>query len=153
MDKTIIRFPPHLGAVLVQTVSPNDLVKVEGALETPGTVHASSIIDLQKNRSIADTPPFPTHPPPNRPRGDRRQMSASGPIRVLIYSQRGEVSGAVLADGVIVHLPPLAKSDFSALFQEGQTLAATGYGTINAYGKSFEADKIGRTLDHLQCVD
>jgi hypothetical protein len=52
-NNTIIRFPPHLGQVLTQTVSPQDIVRVEGFFESSGTFHASSIIDLQSQRSVA----------------------------------------------------------------------------------------------------
>jgi hypothetical protein len=66
-NNTIIRFPPHLGQVLTQTVSPQDIVRVEGFFESSGTFHASSIIDLQSQRTVADYPPPPGHPPPPRP--------------------------------------------------------------------------------------
>jgi hypothetical protein len=35
-NNTIIRFPPHLGPVLTQTVSPQDIVRVEGFFESSG---------------------------------------------------------------------------------------------------------------------
>jgi hypothetical protein len=55
-NNTIIRFPPHLGQVLTQTVIPQDLVRVEGFFESSGTFHASSIIDLQSQRTLGNHP-------------------------------------------------------------------------------------------------
>ena len=55
-NNTIIRFPPHLGQVLTQTVIPQDIVRVEGFFESSGTFHASSIIDLQSQRTVAIIP-------------------------------------------------------------------------------------------------
>jgi hypothetical protein len=49
-DNAIVRFPPHLGQVLTQTASPEDIVRVEGFFENPGILHASSIIDLQSQQ-------------------------------------------------------------------------------------------------------
>jgi hypothetical protein len=88
-NNTIIRFPPHLGQVLTQTVSPQDSVRVEGFFESPGILHASSIIDLQSQRSIVDTPPSPSHPHPPRPGSvPRQQLSASGAIRINPWQTR-----------------------------------------------------------------
>jgi len=78
-------------------------------------------------------------------------MSESGIIKVLTHAARGEMDGAVLDDGTIVHFPPVG-TQFASLFQVGAPLAATGYGTINTYGRSLEAISIGPSVDHLQTV-
>jgi hypothetical protein len=149
-DNTIIRFPPHLGQVLTQTVSPQDVVRVEGFFESPGTLHAASIIDLQSQRSVVDNPPSPGHPLPPRPGSEPRQeLSASGTIRVLTYGKQNEIDGVVLSDGTVVHFAPPVGMQFAALLREGNQFAATGYGTSNAYGRSFEAAAIGPSMNQL----
>ena len=152
-NNTIVRFPPHLGQVLAQAVNLQDVVRVEGSFEVPGTIHASSIVDLQSQRSVVDMPPSPKHPRPPRPGSATRQpLSASGTIRVLTHAKRGEIDGAVLSDGTILHFPLPVELQFSALLQEGHTLAATGYGTTNEYGRSLEADALGPALSQLQTI-
>jgi len=79
-------------------------------------------------------------------------MSVSGTIRVLTHAPRGEVDGAVLADGTIVHVPPPVGQQYADLLREGQPLAATGYGTANAYGRSLEATALGPSPNRLQTV-
>ncbi len=92
-NNTIIRFPPHLGQVLTQTVSIQDLVRVEGFFESPGILHASSIIDLQSQRSVVDTPPSARYPRPPRPGSVARQpLSASGTIRVLTHGKLAKLT-------------------------------------------------------------
>jgi hypothetical protein len=152
-NNTIVRFPPHLGQVLIQTVSPQDVVRVEGFFESPGTLHALSIVDLQSQRSIADNPPLLGGPPPPRPGSVPRQpLSATGTIRVLIRGKQGEINGLVLSDGTFVHFPPPAGVQFAALLSEGKPLAATGYGISNRYGRSFEAVAMGPSLNQLEVI-
>jgi hypothetical protein len=152
-NNTIIRFPPHLGQVLTQTVSPQDVVRVEGFFESSRTFHASSIIDLQSQRSVADYPPPPGNPPPPRPGSlPRRPLSAKGTIRVLTQGKRSEINGVVLADGTVIHFAPIVGTQFSALLREGNQFAATGYGTSNEYGRSFEATAVGPSIDQLEAI-
>jgi hypothetical protein len=152
-NNTIVRFPPHLGQVLIQTVSPQDVVRVEGFFENPGTLHALSIIDLQSQRSIVDNPPPLGRPPPPRPGSVPRQpLSASGTIRVLTRGKESEIDGLVLSDGTFVHFPPPAGIRFAALLAEGKPLAATGYGISNRYGRSLEAVAIGPSLNQLEMI-
>ncbi len=150
-NNTVIRFPPHLGQVLTQTVSPQDIVRVEGFVESPRTLHASSIIDLQSQRSVVDSPPSPGHPHPPRPGSvPRQQLSANGTIRVLTHGKRGEINGLVLSDGTVVHFPPPVEMQIAGLLHEGNQFAATGYGTSNEYGRSFEAIAIGPSMNQLE---
>jgi hypothetical protein len=79
-------------------------------------------------------------------------MSATGTIKVLTHAARGEIDGAVLDNGTIVHFPPPVGMQFANLFQVGAPLAAVGYGTINTYGRSLEATSIGPSADHMQTV-
>jgi hypothetical protein len=152
-NNTIIRFPPHLGQVLTQTVTLQDIVRVEGFFESPGILHASSIIDLQSRRSVVDTPPSSRNPRPPRPGSVARQpLSASGTIRVLTHGKGGEVNGVVLSDGTVIHFRPPIGMQFAGLLREGNALAATGNGTSNQYGRSFEATAIGPSMSQLETI-
>jgi hypothetical protein len=152
-NNTIVRFPPHLGQVLTQTVSPQDIVRVEGFFESSGTFHASSIIDLQSQHKVADYPPAPGRPPPPRPGSlPRRPLSANGTIRVLTQGKQSEINGVVLADGTVVHFAPTVGMQYADLLRAGNQFAATGYGTSNEYGRSFEATAIGPSINQLEAI-
>jgi hypothetical protein len=152
-NNIIVRFPPHLGQVLTQNVSPQDIVRVEGFFEGSGTFHASSIIDLHSQRTIADYPPPPGHPAPPRPGSrPRRPLSASSTIRVLTQGKRSEINGVVLVDGTVVRFAPTVGMQYAALLREGNQFAATGYGTSNEYGRSFEATAIGPSINQLEAI-
>jgi hypothetical protein len=54
LNNTIIRFPPHLGQVLMQTVSPQDVVRVKAFFKVPelSTPHLSSICKVSVRSPI-----------------------------------------------------------------------------------------------------
>jgi hypothetical protein len=152
-NNTLVRFPPHLSNVLAQTVSLGDVVRIEGFFEAPGTIHASAIVDLSSQRSVVDAPPAPQHfRPPTPDNKTREQMRVSGTVRVLTHSPQGAIDGAVLTDGSIIHFSPSLGSQFPALMREGQTLAASGFGTKNEFGRSLQATSIASSLDQLPPV-
>lgn len=142
-DKTIVRFPPHLGQQLVQTAKPQDPVQIDGFPEAQGSIHAAAITNANTQQTVIDVPPSSENPPPGPIASSRQSMSVSGVIKVLMHSPRGEIDGAVLDNGAIVHVGPLVVSQQAHLFQAGASLAASGYGTINSYGRSLEASLIG----------
>jgi hypothetical protein len=151
-DNTIVRFPPHLGPQLVQTVQPQAAVKVDGYSASAGTIQATTITNTTSGRSIVDTPPASGAPPPPPSDAAQQPMSASGTIKALTHAPRGEIDGAILSDGTIVHFGPENGEQFAALLRAGQPLAATGYGTANQYGKSLEASALGASANQLQPI-
>jgi hypothetical protein len=104
-DNTVVRFPPHLSQQLVQTVRPQDAIRVDGFLEFHGVIHAYTITNANTQQSVTDTPPSAQNPPPAPNPYARQPMSTSGIIKVLTYAPRGEIDGAVLDNGTIVHVP------------------------------------------------
>jgi hypothetical protein len=148
-NNTIVRFPPHLGDQLIGTVNPHDPVKVQGFNESSNTIHAWTITNLRNQRWVTDTPPGPDRMP-SAPSANRQQMSVSGRIRVVTHAPQGEPDGAILIDGTNVHIAPASGQEYSSLFQPGQTLAATGFGTVNSHGRSLEATAIGSSMSQLQ---
>jgi hypothetical protein len=152
-DDTIVRFPPHMSQQLVQSVKPRDLVSVDGFIEYQGTIHATTITNPASQQSVVDIPSSPQNPPPGPGQEVRQPMNATGTIKVLTHAARGEIDGAVLDNGTIVHFPAPVGTRYANLFQVGAPLAAVGYGTINTYGRSLEATSIGPSADHMQTVN
>jgi hypothetical protein len=151
-DNTIVRFPPPMSQRLIQTVKPQDSVSVDGFIEYQGTIRATTITNPASHQSVVDIPPSPQNRPPGPGQEVRQPMSATGTIKVLTHAARGEIDGAVLDNGTIVHFPPPVGTQYANLFQVGAPLAVVGYGTINTYGRSLEATSVGPSADHLQTV-
>jgi hypothetical protein len=103
-------------------------------------------------QSVVDTPPSAQNPPPAPNAYARQSMVSSGIIKALTYAPRGEIDGAVLDNGTIVHVPPPVGIQYASLFRIGAPLAASGYGTANGYGRSFEATLIGPSAGQMRPV-
>jgi hypothetical protein len=151
-DNTIVRFPPHMSQQLIQTVKPQDLVRVDGFFEFQGSIHATTITNANSQQSVVDVPPSPQNPPLTPNPYARQPMSVSGIIKALTHAPTGEIDGAVLDNGAIVHVPPPVGMQYASLFRVGAPLAASGNGTTNAYGRSLEATAIGPSSSQLQTV-
>ena len=151
-DNTIVRFPPHMSQQLVQAIKPQDLVRVDGFFEFQGVIHAATITNVKSQQSVVDTPPSPQYPPPAPNPYARQPMTVSGTVKVLTYAPKGEIDGAVLDNGTIVHVPPPVGMQYANLFRVGASLAASGYGTANAYGRSLEPTAIGPSASQMQTV-
>ena len=139
-------------AAMKTSLQTKDLVIVDGFSENQGTIHATTITNPASQQTVVDTPPSPQNPPPGPRQEMREPISATGTIKVLTHAARGEMDGAVLDNGTIVHFPPPVGAQYSNLFQVGAPLAAAGFGTINTYGRSLEATSIGPSADHMQTV-
>jgi hypothetical protein len=151
-NNTIVRFAPHMSQQLVQAVKPQDSVSVDGFIEYQGTIHATMITNPASQQTVVDTPPSPQNPPPGPGQEFRQPISANGSIKVLTHAARGEIDGAILDNGTIVHFPPPVGMQYANLFHVGAPLAVVGYGAVNTYGRSLEATSIGPSADHLQSV-
>ncbi len=151
-DNTIVRFPPHMSQQLVQAVKPQDSVRVDGFFEFQGMIHATTITNANSQQSVVETPPSPQNPPPAPNPYARQPMSVSGIIKALTYAPRGQIDGAVLDNGTIVHVPPPVGMQYPSFFRVGASLAASGYGTANTYGRSLEATAIGPSASQMQTV-
>jgi len=146
-NNTIVRFSGNMRREISQRVRPGDLVVASGTPEGAGQLHASKLEDRTAQITISEI--APSGPPSS---GERQAMRVSGTVRVLTRSPRGDVDGAVLSNGVVIHVVPEAAPYFSAILRPDQPLAATGWGTINQFGKSVEASELGPSIDKLTPV-
>ena len=147
-NNTIVRFSANMRREISQRVRPGDLVVVSGAPEGAGQLHASKLEDRTAQITISENPPSG---PPSAS-GERQAMTVSGTVRVVTRSPRGDVDGAVLSNGVVIHVAPDAALYFSNILRPDQPLAASGWGTVNQFGKSVEASSLGPSIDKLTPV-
>lgn len=140
-DGVIVTYPAHMGAQLAAVVKPGDAVIVKGYPEAPGQIKGYVVTNAASGQSVLTLPkPPPGAEMPKHLRGaGLREMTASGEIRQIRFGRRGEINGAILADGTIVRVPSHAAQRFGALLAAGQRIAASGYGTQNQFGRAFEA--------------
>jgi hypothetical protein len=147
-DGTVIHWPPHLGDRMSGLAVRGDQVRATGYLETgpEGDTHLEvrTITNLRTSASFENDAPAP--PPPARGPGRRRGPvpppppgprqvgrvgtdaagTLQGTVQRLTTAPMGEVDGAVLDDGTVIHWPPHLADRFSAVVMRGDRVKVTG---------------------------
>lgn len=147
-DGTWIHWPPHMEDVFASLVTKGDTVRATGRTETTpkGDVRfeIKSITNSQTKAS-AENRDYDFGPPPRGPRGrgkhlpphlaaQRRrddqsreeQSTVQGTVKQMTTAPRGEIDGALLSDGTILHWPPHLQDQFTGIVKVGAEIQATG---------------------------
>jgi len=148
VDGTVVKFPPHLSAVLTGAVTPGATVSVVGfpGAGTPygRAVHASSITNTATAQTVVDQPPTTPPVPPFMRRLGRTPLTVNGTVARFLMNSPGEVDGLVLTSGEEVRFPPHNGHLVVTLLggRAGVPITASGYGTRNAFGTAVEAESM-----------
>jgi hypothetical protein len=140
-DGTQVQFPPHLSPNLIQITHPGDAVVVRGfrGYGVP-VVHATVITNRASGHSVIDEPPQPGVAPP--PPAALTALTARGAVTRMLYTDRGDMNGVLLADRTVVRFPPPFGAQLQSMLHPGAVLSASGYGTQNGYGRALEATSL-----------
>lgn len=155
-DGTQVAFPPHVGESVAQTVKAGDAVQVSG-WRAPGVPVLRMQTLTANGRSVTDQPPQPGM----GPRGPRArgadsglsQLSASGRIDRLLYNDRGDVHGVILADRTVVRFPPHVAAAMTTELKAGATVRVQGWGARTAQGTALEATALGGSSGELRPLE
>lgn len=149
-DGTQVAFPPHLSAMVQQTLKPGDAVQISG-WRAPGAPVVRSASLSANGRTVADQPPALGSPPPApRDPGALIAMSASGRVSRLLYTGNGDVNGVLLDNGSIVRFPPHVGAEMASSLQPNSTVYAKGWGSRGPMGSAIEATAIGSSADGMR---
>lgn len=75
-------------------------------------------------------------------------MQDASTVKMPLHGPRGELNGALLADGTIVRLPPPAAQRVAGQLATGQAVFVRGFGQASPLGKVIAARAIGPDADH-----
>jgi hypothetical protein len=153
-DGTIVKFPPHMGQLLTAAVKANDTVSVRGYREANDTVKAFVITNEASKQQVVERPAVPdiAKMPKHLRFASLSRLKVAGKVERQMRGKKGEVNGVLLEDGTVVRFPPQAAFDFAVLLQAGQSIAAEGLGTENAFGRGLEATALGATPDAVRPI-
>jgi len=155
-DGTVIHWPPHLADRFSAIVTRGDRIQAVGRMETgpAGDTHleVQTVTNLRTNDSRENDalPPGdprrrPLPPPPGPRRGNAPTATASqtaqGKVQRMTSAPTGEIDGAVLDDGTVIHWPPHLADRFTAIVARGDRVKVSGW---------MEAGPAGDT--HLEVV-
>ena len=156
-DGTEVHTPPGLGTRLAAAVKPGDAVTIHGlkARALPLVQAASVSNDATHATVVDDGPSGPPHgrPPPDLQAAGAGTLTAEGRIKEQLHGPRGELNGALLEDGTIIHLPPGAVSRLSSLLAVGAPLFAQGDGYDGPLGHVVGARTIGPDSSQVVAID
>jgi hypothetical protein len=147
---TWLHWPPHMQDRFTGILKEGDRVRATGRTETgpAGDSHFEirSVTNLRTNNG-AENPDFdngpPPPPPPRGPRGradrppppppapsgraDADTRTVRGRIDRFTTAPRGEVDGAVLDDGTVIHWPPHLADRFQGILAKGDRVKVVGW--------------------------
>jgi hypothetical protein len=142
-DGTVIHWPPHLADRFSAIVTRGDRIQAVGRMETgpAGDSHleVQKLTNLRTNDSRENDalPPGPgprrrpLPPPPGLTRGNAPTATASrtaqGKVQRMTSAPMGEIDGAVLDDGTVIHWPPHLADRFSAIIARGDRVKVSGW--------------------------
>jgi hypothetical protein len=141
-DGTVIHWPPHLEERFKSLAAQGERVRVTGRLETgpKGDTHfeVATLTNLRTKTSADNDAP----PPPRGPRGKREKRgprpqperfagaetrTVTGKVTDATTAPRGEIDGAILDDGTVIHWPPHLQERFKDLATRGERVRVTGW--------------------------
>ncbi len=142
-DGTVIHWPPHLADRFSAIVTRGDRIQAVGRMETgpAGDTHleVQTVTNLRTNDS-RENDALPPGPGPRRrplppPPGPRRgiaptataSQTAQGKVQRMTSAPMGEIDGAVLDDGTVIHWPPHLADRFSAIIARGDRVKVSGW--------------------------
>ena len=146
---------PHLTTQFASAVRVGDTVTVQGYRSSyVPLIVAASITDANTGQTVVDSGPpppgsRPPPPPPGMPAPGAQQTTVQGKVQMPLYGPRGDLNGALLADGTIVRIGPMEAYQVASLLNPGQTLAVQGWGLTTSYGKVVEAQAVGPTAGQM----
>ncbi len=147
-DGTMIHWPPHLGDRASGIAVRGDQVRATGWMETgpEGDTHLEvrTITNLRTRASLDNdapappppaglgrrrgpVPPSPRGPRPGSPVDSAAARSVQGKVQRLTRAPMGEIDGALLNDGTVIHWPPHLADRFSALITQGAIVKVSGW--------------------------
>jgi len=76
-------------------------------------------------------------------------MEDASTVKMQLHGPRGDLNGALLADGTIVRLPPPAAAHMTGQLTAGQALFVRGFGFASPLGKVIDARALGADAGHV----
>jgi hypothetical protein len=148
-----VHVPPYLGPQLLHDVKLGDSVTIHGlrARVIP-LVQAMSVTDDKTGTTIADTSALGGPPP--RPPGPPASQSVEihDTVKMQLHGPRGELNGVLLANGIIVHMPPPAAMRLATLLTPGTAIAVVGDEVSSDRGQAIAANALGPANGALQAI-
>jgi hypothetical protein len=138
----LVHFPSHMADDVRAVLEPGDTVRVRGLKPRDADVIAAVALECADGTQIVDRGP-PTHANGKNRQFKQMPMSASGKIRLTLFTPKGKVRGALLNDGTILRLTLKQAEQIKERLQTGATIEVRGTGLETKYGRVIEVHHLG----------
>lgn len=143
-DGTQVPVPPPFSSSIVSTLHVGDRVRVVGNRVGDLPLISQAQVAGPAGAVIVNTiPPAPT--PPAAPPA-LVPLIATGTVDRPIYGPAGDVRGALLRDGTVLHIPRPAADQVQAWLQPGAALSARGFGIESRFGRAIQVTAVGHDV-------
>ncbi|WP_024508563.1 hypothetical protein [Bradyrhizobium sp. ARR65] len=146
---TLVHTPPHLETELVSHVKPGDAVRVRGVRPRGAALLAAVAVTAPDATEIIDRGPDHDREPPKL---EKKKMSAASAVRLSLFGPKGELRGALLADGTVIRIGPKEANEVAGLLAPGASVAVSGDGAETKHGRIIHAKEIGAALSELRPI-
>jgi hypothetical protein len=144
----LVHMPPHMEAELTGHVKAGDVVSVRGVRPRKADLIAAVAVTTTNGASIIDRGP---HRDRQHPKLEKRKMSAEGTVRLSLFGPKGELRGALLADGTVIRIGPKEAEQVAKLLAPNARIAVRGDGIETKHGRVVNAKEMG-TDDDLRPI-
>jgi hypothetical protein len=143
----VVHTPPHLEEELTRHVKPGDCVGIHGVKARGADLLAAVAVTTKDGRRIVDNGPDHER---EHPRHAHRKMEVEGTVRLSLFGPKGELRGALLANGTIMRIGPREAEEIADLLAPGSKLAVRGEGIETRFGRVIHAKEAGHELAALK---
>jgi len=149
----LVHLPPHLGPEITSAIKRGDVVRVRGIRPRGADMISAVAIIESDGRLILDNgPDHENEPKPKRHQEKRYGFEVAGVVRLSLFGPKGELRGALLENGDVIHVGPKEAARTAELLRPGSAIAARGEGLESAHGRVVSAAEIGLDLARLRPV-
>lgn len=145
----LVHTPPHMETELIRQVKAGEAVTVRGVRPRKADLIAAVEVATAGGARIVDKGPDHDR---EHPKLEKKKMSAEGMVRLSLFGPKGELRGALLANGTVVRLGPKEAEQVAELLAPNATIAAKGDGLETKHGRVVHAKEIGSTNGDLRPI-
>jgi len=145
-EDVLVHTPPHLQGTIIRHLKPGDTVSVRGVRPRGAALLAAIAVVTQDGHRIVDDGPGEER---KHAKAEHRALSAEGTVRLSLFGPKGELRGALLADGTTVRVGPKEAEHIKKLLTPGSRLAVRGEGLETKHGRVIHAKEAGPSFEGL----
>jgi hypothetical protein len=145
----LVHTPPHMEGEVTRNAKVGDKLRVRGVRPRDADVLAAVAVTGESGRQIVDKGPDHDR---KHPKIEHQKMQLEGTVRLSLFGPKGELRGALLADGTIIRIGPKEAEQLTKLLMPGTRIAVSGDGVETQHGRVVQAKEIGSEMDDLRPI-